>query len=422
MTSEVKDVESLIKFEYRFKENIKQHREYLADRKYLMVKFTERYLSDAPDDTELESVTLFPVERAGKSGSEVFYLDVRIKNLDYPRRFIAKFQNIKNTKREHASSFKASTAQMATAVTKFELVDKDLGMLICDLARVGNHIEFRNFFLSDTSTENCEYALVSAFKFIGRNPNPTASEEYLFYSDYKRYVERSTMPLERLKAMRSGRATNIGLQEVAQQIVKHHDDILAAFNFKIVPYLVHGDLHARNLIVNSEDPTRTELIDFGWVNYGHPAKDFVLMEATLKFMLLHEFLGALTKKNKISLHLSVATYERFEEFLCNHGLQLPEVDDFKGFLRDLGEPHELHELQKDALVRVYTCLRVVRNSANALLSQYCNEYMEGENKSAERHYFVSLFLVVLGLSGMSEMEPIWTLLGLQKMGARIWTS
>lgn len=419
MTSDVQDVESLIKFEYRFKENLKQHREDLADRKHLMVEFTKRYLGDAPDKTELESVTLFPVERAGKSGSEVFYLDVRIKNLDYPRRFIAKFQNIKNTKREHESAFKASTAQMATAVTKFELLDKDLGMLICDLARVGNHIEFRNFFLSDTSTESCESALVSAFKFIGKNPNPTAQEEYLFYSDYKRYVERSAMPLERLKAMRGGQVTNIGLQEVAKEIVKYHDDILTSFNFKIVPYLVHGDLHARNLMVNSEDPTRTELIDFGWVNYGHPAKDFVLMEATLKFMLLHELLADLTKKNKISLHLSVAAYERFEDFLCDHGLQLPEVEDFKCFIVGLGE---LHELQKDALVRVYACLRVVRNSANELLNQYCNEYMEDEHKSAERHYFVSLFLVVLGLSSMPEMEPIWTLLGLQKMGAKIWSS
>ncbi len=419
MTSCVQNFETLIKFEYRFKENLKQHREDLADRKHLMVEFTRRYLDDAPEGTELESVTLFPVERAGKSGSEVFYLDVRIKNLDYPRRFIAKFQSIKNTRREHLSAFKASTAQMATAVTKYEFSGKDLGMLICDLARVGNHIEFRNFFLSDTSTESCEIALVSAFKFIGRNPNPTDSKEYLFYSDYKRYVERSAMPLERLKAMRGGQATKIGLQEVAKEIVKYHDDILAGFNFKIVPYLVHGDLHARNLMVNSEDPTRTELIDFGWVDYGHPAKDFVLMEATLKFMLLHEFLAGLTKKNRISLHLSAAAYERFEDFLCEYGLQLPEVDVFKSFLLELDE---LHEIQKDALVRVYTCLRVVRGSANELLSKYCNEYMEGEHKSPERHYFVSLFLVVLGLSSMSEMEPIWTLLGLQKMGAKIWNS
>lgn len=416
MTSVVQDFESLIKFEYRFKENLKQHRADLADRKRLMVDFTKRYLGDAPDDIELESVTLFPVERAGKSGSEVFYLDVRIKNLEYPRRFIAKFQDIKNTKREHSSAFKASTAQMATAITKYELDNKDLGMLICDLARVGNHIEFRNFFLSDASTESCESALFSAFKFIGKNPNP-AAEEIHFYSDYKRYVERSAMPLERLKLMRDGQVTNIGLQDIAQKIVEYHDDILAKFNFKIVPYLVHGDLHARNLMVNSEDPTRTELIDFGWVNYGHPAKDFVLMEATLKFMLLHEFLAGLTKENKISLHLSVSAYERFEDYLCDHGLQLPDVDDFRRFLLDLGE---LHELQKEALVRVYTCLKVVRSSANALLSQYCNQYMEGEHNSAEQHYFVSLFLIVLGLSSMSEMEPIWTLLGLQKIGARIW--
>ena len=419
MTCDVIDLNSLIKFEYRFKENLKQHREDLADRKLLMIKFTERYLNDAPDETKLESVTLFPVERAGKSGSEVFYLDVKIQDVDYPRRFIAKFQNIKKTKREHESAFKASLAQMSTAITKYELPSKNLGMLICDLARVGNHIEFRNFFLSDASTDDCKSALTSAFKFVGRNPNPTAAGKYQLYNDYKKYVERSARPLDRLKAMGCSQATNIGLQEIAQKIVGFHDGIIKEFNFDIVPYLVHGDLHARNLMVNSEDPTRTELIDFGWVDYGHPAKDYVLMEATLKFMLLHEFLGDLTKKKGTSLHLTVATYECFEDFLCRHGLKLPEIDDFKCFLGELGE---LHELQRDALIRVYTCLRVVRNSAGELLNKYCDDYMEGEHKSADRHYFVSLFLVVLGLSSMSEMEPIWTLLGLQKMGARIWSS
>lgn len=419
MTFEVEDVESLIKFEYRFNENLQQHREDLVNRKCLMVEFVKRYLTNAPHNTELESVTLFPVERAGKSGSEVFYLDVRIKDLDYPRRFIAKFQDIKSTRREHESAFRASMAQMATEVTKYELPKENLGMLICDLARVGNHIEFRNFFLSTASTENCEIALISAFKFIGKNPNPKASTDFLFYNDYINYVKRSSMPLDRLKAMRVEQLTNIGLQKVAQDIVKYHDDIYAKFNFKIVPYLVHGDLHARNLMVNSEDPTLTELIDFGWVNYGHPAKDFVLMEATLKFMLLHELLAGLTKKNKTSLHLSVAAYERFEDFLCEHGLKLPKVEDFKLFLVDLGG---LHELQETALVRVYTCLRVVRNSAGELLNQYCSKYMEDKHKSAEHHYFASLFLVVLGLSSMSEMEPIWTLLGLQKMGAKICTS
>jgi hypothetical protein len=40
--------------------------------------------------------------------------------------------------------------------------------------------------------------------------------------------------------------------------------------------------------------------------------------------------------------------------------------------------------------------------------------------SAEQNYFASLFLVTLGLSEFSEMQPVWTLIGLDKIGAAIW--
>lgn len=419
MTSGAENYESLISFEYRFNQNLKQHHEELTNRKQLMLEFTKKYVKEAPKTTALESVTLYPVERAGKSGSEVFYLDVKIQGVDYPRRYIAKFQDIRKTEKEHAAAFRAHLAQMSNSVEKYELPGKELGMLICDLARIGNHIEFRNFFLGSASTEQCESALVSAFKFVGKNPNPTAEERHKFYHDYKRYVERSAKPLDRLRAMQGDQLNSSGLQVLAQEILKSHDKIIKKFNFEVVPYLVHGDLHARNLMVNSEDPTRTELIDFGWVDYGHPAKDFVLMEATLKFMLLHELLAGLTKRHRTSLHLPVAIYEKFEDFLCSHGLELPDISQFDSFLNKL---EGLHELQKHALTRVYTCLKVVRSAASALLKDYCDKHMQGEHKSVDRHYFGSLFLVVLGLSCMSEMEPIWTLLGLEKMGARIWSS
>ena len=48
---------------------------------------------------------------------------------------------------------------------------------------------------------------------------------------------------------------------------------------------VHGDLHPRNVIMGTFGSPR--IIDFGWASgSAHIAKDFVLMEANLRFMLL----------------------------------------------------------------------------------------------------------------------------------------
>jgi hypothetical protein len=48
---------------------------------------------------------------------------------------------------------------------------------------------------------------------------------------------------------------------------------------------IHGDLHPRNIIMGAFGSPR--VIDFGWTDEsGHIAKDFVLLEANLRFMLL----------------------------------------------------------------------------------------------------------------------------------------
>jgi hypothetical protein len=47
---------------------------------------------------------------------------------------------------------------------------------------------------------------------------------------------------------------------------------------------VHGDLHPKNIVLSKRTP---HLIDFGWANDdAHIAKDFVLLECNLRFMLL----------------------------------------------------------------------------------------------------------------------------------------
>ncbi len=47
---------------------------------------------------------------------------------------------------------------------------------------------------------------------------------------------------------------------------------------------IHGDLHPKNVVLSEEEP---HIIDFGWAQPDeHVAKDFVLLECNLRFMLL----------------------------------------------------------------------------------------------------------------------------------------
>jgi hypothetical protein len=206
---------------------------------------------------------------------------------------------------------------------------------------------------------------------------------------------------------------------LAGEILDTYKKISEKFVFDVAPCLIHGDLHARNLMVNFNEPAKTELIDFGWVDYGHPAKDFVLMEVTLKLMLMNESLALKTKLTKESLHLPPSVYEAFEVYLCKYGMALPDIDDFSGFFDEFSY---LHSEQVHVLTKVYTCIKTIRRAANTSLKKYCNDHYEGAFKSVDTHYFASMFLVTLGLSSMGEMEPIWTLIGLTKVGARIWES
>jgi hypothetical protein len=54
--------------------------------------------------------------------------------------------------------------------------------------------------------------------------------------------------------------------------------------------LVHGDLHAGNIILREDDAPA--IIDFGWsADRAHVAKDFVLMECNLRFLTLRPQVG-----------------------------------------------------------------------------------------------------------------------------------
>ena len=47
--------------------------------------------------------------------------------------------------------------------------------------------------------------------------------------------------------------------------------------------LAHGDLHAQNVLVLGD---QLQLIDFAWARYGWKALDFIMLECSLKFLVI----------------------------------------------------------------------------------------------------------------------------------------
>lgn len=47
--------------------------------------------------------------------------------------------------------------------------------------------------------------------------------------------------------------------------------------------LTHGDLHAQNVLVSNDS---LQLIDFAWARYGWKALDFLMLECSLKFLVV----------------------------------------------------------------------------------------------------------------------------------------
>ena len=402
-----------VRFDFRFDPDLKEHEKKIAVRRELVYEFAASYVGAA--NRSLESVALYPVARAGKSGSEVFYLDLKISGHGPLVRFIAKFQSKKSTKEEAESAQLAVFAKLCSKVDAYLHASEDLGVIVYNLAASRDHIEFRGFFLDiNNSDDKCATALRSVFQEVGREPDSDAKSRNLI-DDFAEYVDRKSKPLQRIDALTIVASAQVGIGDIAASIQKTYKRIERDLNIEVHPYLVHGDLHARNLMLSKSNPAKTELIDFGWFHSGHPAKDFVLMECTLKYMLLPELLPIAKGASTDSLHIQAKCIEAFEQFLCKHGFDLPPVKDMVHAVFD-GINVPAHQLK--AISRVYVCLVEVRRAAGGVLQNYCDVYKPAMITPMQ-HYFASFFLVTVGLLGFSEIDQLWAMIGLQTVGANL---
>lgn len=398
-------MEDIVDFSFRFNRKDKVHSAKIKVRKRL----TAAYALIFKAHSKIDRVELYPVSRAGNSGSEVFYCDIWLETISYPRRHVAKFQGREDTQKEFKAAMQASFAQMC--VEPFHHIDaeEDLGLIVYDLAKAPDHIEFRGLFLDCTVPTNfCKRALEKALRDVATRAN--AKEERLpIYEDYRRYIYRSSNPIGKLQALASttGEWGSVGLP--AEDILRVLGKIEQQTDRLVSPCLVHGDLHARNLVIDIHDPSNIELIDFDWVHYGHPAKDLALMEASLKYMLLSELVQRELRRDGA---LSFETFRAFESFLVERGFDLPDEAEFECIMG----PHLLDQPNMlPILLRTYSCVAQVRASAKVAMTRYC----ASSAIDPLHEYFTGLFLVTVGLFGFQETERFWALAGLQLIALKI---
>jgi len=118
--------------------------------------------------------------------------------------------------------------------------------------------------------------------------------------------------------------------------------------------LVHGDLHAGNIILR--DGGAPAIIDFGWsADRAHVAKDFVLMECNLRFLTLRPQVG----EDELATFISAVAWE--------------------------SEPSPA---QSEYLARRWALVKVVRDAARRVFAS---------DTDWAREYLAPLFLVAFGL-------------------------
>ena len=74
--------------------------------------------------------------------------------------------------------------------------------------------------------------------------------------------------------------TGLGLEEVIQEVAR-----ISNLRFRKRVAIIHGDLHAQNVLVDSEQ--KLHIIDFGSTGIGWAVADFLMMECALKFTTSH---------------------------------------------------------------------------------------------------------------------------------------
>lgn len=364
-----------IKFELRFNKENKLHNQikkcYLALIENVLTQYEEK-THKPPED-----VRIYPVERLGHSGANVLYVNIANSKYKKVEKFIAKFDTKYNTKIEVENALKFNQ-HIYHSYSEHNCVSLDIGILLYEY--VDKCDEFRDLFLqNDISEIKCSKYIDNLYLDFELNQEKNKTSRILF-KDYIWYLDRKHKPEERMSILLDYYKESLNLN-----LINTFYDYLKSDDFMVNTYLVHGDIHARNILANERQST---LIDFAWVDNAHKMKDFTLLETSIKHMLINESLKY--NPNHKRIYIQQNEYNKFlllinNSFeLCNY--EMCSQDDF---------------LNK-VFLKAFMSIKTIRKYAKICLVD--NKTYSTSFSDPEQEYFYSSFLILYGMLGMNTID------------------
>lgn len=348
-------------FELQFSRNT--HDDKLEKEKH--ISLIQEFIGEFNEKIEnnCKSVVVSPVSRLGFSGAKVFYVDIHKKSGSSPYAKVAKFDKIKDISGE-AEKAKKFGQQVYGPYS----ID-ELGLLIYDAIPDGKEF-FDIMFEKDTAyccsvLSNLYNDYIKSFLAIS---TIELSQKNLL-EDYTRYLHRKNNPVQKAQFIAEFFKTK------SRTLFSFYNSLIDDPKY-INQIMIHGDLHAKNIIANH---TGSYLIDFDWVDNGHVAKDFTLLESTVLYMILPELVTKKSREHISNDELAILHDQLYSSF---------ELSDFTSITET--------ETKEECFIKAFEVIKLIRFYAKKVLEKF---YNEKEFKDEFEEYKYSLILI--GLSQIS---------------------
>jgi hypothetical protein len=301
-------------FELRFSDDLHLHDSEKQKCLDLMTDFVGEYFSDSKE--QCEYISVFPVSRLGFSGAKVFYVNIKRKGLDALETKVAKFDLSEDIVKE-AEKAKILEQIVHGPYQKEEKHLNPLGMLIYQA--IPDSKEFLQIMMSEEDILYCTNVIKNLYqdlvtsKYLKIRKSIPAKN---IIEDYKRYLERKNNPLQKAQIIADY------FNDQGEKLFAFYNQLLENPKY-INPKIIHGDLHARNILANRYG---SYLIDFDWVDEGHVAKDFTLLECTILYMILPSLILRKCKEHIALNELEALNRQLYNSFQLGTYQRITETD------------------------------------------------------------------------------------------------
>ncbi|HAK88728.1 MAG: hypothetical protein A2077_00610 [Nitrospirae bacterium GWC2_46_6] len=294
--------------------------------------------------------------------------EVKLESHNYDK-YVEWFLTVQQTVKKIAYE---ETANFAGLLYGFPM-DSDRGFVsFADFVRTKNVEMSCNIIEELFSTENKHWLAIDGTMYKHKVPTDTQT----YYIDYgirateesiTNEFEKLTASLNELSIKRGAKVLKVDDTKKTITIAPISLTIPNPVKYMMLPYtkridlsLVHGDLHANNILIGTDAKTNENkcfLIDFYYTGFGHIFRDFIDLELSIRYDIL------------CSRHISGDTdrlTRNDSKDISNSGLNLLkqlEKDIIKYHVNGLELDKESQTYKDSRLLKVYKLVTTIRNMA-----------------------------------------------------------